>query len=78
MSRAYPTPPARPHFTHHVLGDLVITAGLAATEPPMHALYRPSARDAYHASLLASEEISEVDTDDAGDFEPPTIGGEIV
>ena len=76
--RHKPTPPARPHFSHFVLGDLVIVAGLAADEPPTHERYRPSIPAAYHASLLASEEISEIDPDAADDFEPPTVGGEIV
>ena len=76
--RHRPTPPARPHFTHHEIGDLVITAGLAADVPPMDARYRPTPAQAWAASLAASEEISEVDPDAADDFEPPTVGGEIV
>lgn len=76
--RHLPTPPARPHFTHHEIGDLLIVAGLAADAPPMHGLYRPTSPQAWAASLAALEEISDVDPCDEDDFEPPTVGGEVV
>ena len=53
-----PTPPARPHFTHLLAGDLEIFAGLACDAIPDHAEHAPPAEEADASAEDATRKIT--------------------